>query len=167
MFSARASRPEYTLLLAPHSAQQLQVDRELGRDEQIHNRAMKGRTRRIRMLRLLMTRERKSARADKFCSFSTARMVAAADGTPASECAPAVSIATIPPRGATLHAHGAATLRFMNLPSTDAPMTAEERIDTALAESFPASDPPWWSLGVPTLRPEAHVTEPAPVIGRS
>jgi hypothetical protein len=55
----------------------------------------------------------------------------------------------------------------MNLPSTDAPMTPEERIDAALEDSFPASDAPWWSLGVPSLLPEAHVTEPAPVVGHS
>jgi hypothetical protein len=75
---------------------------------------------------------------------------------------PAISITTIPARGATPHASGAATLGLMNLlPSTDAPMTPEERIDTALAESFPASDPPWLSLGVPSLRLDAQVTEPA------
>jgi hypothetical protein len=57
----------------------------------------------------------------------------------------------------------------MNLPSTDAPMTPEERIDAALEDSFPASDAPWWSLGVPSLPPVpgAHVAEPAPVVGDS
>jgi hypothetical protein len=58
-------------------------------------------------------------------------------------------------------------LVLMNPPSTDSPMTSEERIDAALEESFPASDPPWWSLGVPSLLPEADGTEPAPVAGRS
>ena len=41
---------------------------------------------------------------------------------------------------------------------TGAPMTPEERIDAALEDSFPASDAPWWTLGVPgKSQPEAQV----------
>jgi hypothetical protein len=62
---------------------------------------------------------------------------------------------------------GAAILVLMNLPSTDTPMTSEERIDAALEDSFPASDAPWWSLGVPSLPPGTDVAEPASVVGPS
>jgi hypothetical protein len=41
-------------------------------------------------------------------------------------------------------------------------MTPEERVDAALEDSFPASDAPWWTLGVPgvTQRNEQSVQPP-------
>jgi hypothetical protein len=45
-------------------------------------------------------------------------------------------------------------------------VTSEERIDTALEDSFPASDPAWWTLGVPAVAPTPHSetgTSPLPV----
>jgi hypothetical protein len=43
-------------------------------------------------------------------------------------------------------AHGALRRVLARLP--DLPAEQEARIDEALEESFPASDPPWWTLGV-------------------
>jgi hypothetical protein len=54
----------------------------------------------------------------------------------------------------------------MNLPLTDAPVTSEERIDAALEESFPASDAPWWSLGVTSVLPATPESLPTSAGGR-
>jgi hypothetical protein len=71
-------------------------------------------------------------------------------------------------RGATLHTGGEAILVLMDQPLTNARMTSEERVDAALEDSFPASDAPWWSLGVTSPPPEeAHGAEPVSVVGRS
>ncbi|MDB5857112.1 MAG: hypothetical protein JWQ76_801 [Ramlibacter sp.] len=80
------------------------------------------------------------------------RIVAAPGDSPVSDCAPTISNEAVALRGETLRTRGAAIFSLMNTPVNDAPMTPEERIDAALEESFPASDAPWWSLGVPSSR---------------
>jgi hypothetical protein len=39
----------------------------------------------------------------------------------------------------------------------------ERAVDSVLADSFPASDPPSWTLGVPQSQPEAAASEEAEV----
>jgi hypothetical protein len=59
---------------------------------------------------------------------------------------------SIPP-----HRHGSAEARRKRQPEPPAAVTSEDKIDESLEESFPASDPPSWTLvtriGSPRRKP--------------
>ena len=67
------------------------------------------------------------------------------------------SVGDMMPRSIAQHRHGSAGVRRKRQPQLVPAATSEDKIDESLEESFPASDPPSWTLvtriGSPRRKP--------------